>query len=115
MQNIHSELGVALLASHGFSYSFLKIAKFHNYLKGCSNITKDLLVVSLANEIAKHKGYNISLSEPEKLENYYPYKMLNVKSHMDVIDEKFEVAMESGDDLILYGTLKISFKRRYFF
>lgn len=94
MQSIHSELGVALLSAHGFSYTFLKVAKFHNNLKGCSNITNDLLVVSLANEIAKHKGYNISLSEPEKLENHPSYKLLKLKSHIGVIEKRFAKALE---------------------
>ena len=92
--NFHSELGMALLSAHNFPYVYLKVAKFHNHLEGCSHLSKEILVVNLANEIVKSQGYVAGIYVPTELNSLISYKILNPGRYIDEFILKLKEVMD---------------------
>jgi putative nucleotidyltransferase with HDIG domain len=59
----HGKFGAALLKKWRFSEDFAKVAAYHDNLELSKSISKDLLVVHLANLMVKSMGY--SMDDPE--------------------------------------------------
>ena len=53
----HGKFGASLLKLWKFSSGFIKIAGYHDNIEQADFITKELLVVNLANQIVKSVGF----------------------------------------------------------
>jgi len=59
----HGKFGAALLKKWKFPEDFAKIAAYHSNLEASKSISKDLLVVHLANLMVKSMGYSLNDQE----------------------------------------------------
>lgn len=86
----HGKFGAALLKKWKFPEDFAKIATYHNNLEASKSISKDLLVVHLANLMVKSMGYSMNDQEDAQetelnLENTESARHLGLDASM--IDE----------------------------
>ena len=94
IENFHSQLGMALLSAHNFPYIYLKVAKFHNNPQGSSHLSKEILVVNLANEIAKSQGYVAGIYVSKELKSLVSYKMLSPGKYINEFVLKLKEVMD---------------------
>jgi len=65
----HGVFGGSLLKKWNFPPEYAYICQYHNHIESADNMTKELMIIHLANLIAKSLGYTLDGSEPIDLEN----------------------------------------------
>ena len=74
----HGKFGAALFRKWKFPKQYMEISVYHDNLSEATNISKELLVIHLANQIAKFNGYRDDENSVPNLENCESIKLLNL-------------------------------------
>lgn len=69
LDTYHGVFGGSLLKKWNFPPEYAYICQYHNNIEKADNMTKELMIIHLANLIAKSLGYTLNGSEPIDLEN----------------------------------------------
>jgi HD-like signal output (HDOD) protein len=74
----HGKFGAALFKKWSFPKEYMDISVYHDNLSDASNITKELLVIHLANHLAKSIGYSDDGDAETSLEDCESLKLLRL-------------------------------------
>ncbi len=93
----HGQFGYTLLKRWKFPDTYADVARYHDTLNAAENITKELLIVHLANTLAKAIGYGESVDSEILLEELDSSRLLKAdKALIDKIKDKVHENMQEG-------------------
>ena len=96
VQELHTSFGGTILRKWGFTENFARIALLHEGPAFNPNTDKEILIINLANNIARHMGYNLSeKSEEMELSNLNSFKIIDMNlPNLDKMSEDIKKRME---------------------
>lgn len=97
----HAQFGVALMRRWRFDEEFLVVAGHHDDLGSAKASSRPLLIVHLANLLARSRGYGEPLTSPEEL-HAAPSKaqLFPGDADLDALGEELDRAVEMTRDLL---------------
>ncbi len=95
----HGKFGAALLKTWKFSGEYVQVAVYHDQLQEADNISKDLLVVHMANLLVKSMGYSTSGNGEIDLEKTESATLLKLDSAtISSVKDRVKTQMEEMKD-----------------
>lgn len=101
LRNHHAQFGVALMRRWRFDEDFLVAAGYHDDLGSAKAMSRQLLIVHLANLLARSRGYGEPLANPGDLDAA-PSKaqLFPVDADLDSVGEELDKAVEATRNLL---------------
>jgi putative nucleotidyltransferase with HDIG domain len=98
IQEVHTSFGAALLEQWGFEGEFVKMARIHEWAKYEPETEKEILIINLANNIARKIGYSFFDTDEIDLENLEVTKLLEIGKEdlIAVCDEADNIVKDSA-------------------
>ena len=96
----HAQFGVALMRRWRFDEDFLVVAGYHDDLDGAKAASRQLLIVHLANLLARSRGYGEPLENPGDIDAA-PSKaqLFPVDADLDSVGDELDKAVEATRNL----------------
>ncbi|MFC1532055.1 HDOD domain-containing protein [Thermodesulfobacteriota bacterium] len=82
IQEVHTTFGAALLEQWGFTQEFIRIAKLHEWTKFDRETEKEVLIINMANNLARKIGYSFFDNDEVDLSALESAKLLEVAPDM---------------------------------
>jgi putative nucleotidyltransferase with HDIG domain len=94
IQEVHTSFGAALLESWGFDREFGNIAQYHDWTTFKEDTKKEILVINLANMLARHLGYTIF--ENDKID----ISAIESAGLLGIDQERLKAILENSGEII---------------
>lgn len=95
IQEVHTSFGAALLESWGFDMEFSDIAQYHDWTTFKPDTKKEMLVINLANMLARHMGYTIFENDKVDISGIESAGLLGIDQ------ERLAAIVESAGEIIV--------------
>ena len=94
LQEVHASFGAALLSEWGFDRDFQQVASHHDWATFKPDTLKELLIVNLANILARQMGYSIFEDDIVDVTG------IDSACHLDIDDEEIKDIIEETKSLL---------------